>query len=486
MMAFIIICLFSQPMWPTFQFNNQRTARSPYMGPEEADILWTYAPGGGITWSSPVIGEDGTIYFGSQDGNLYAINPDGTLKWTYGTNGAIQSSPAIGADGTIYIGSDDGNLYAIEDSITYGKLRWKHEVINPQYPPRGPIMIADGTIYVAAGHLEALDENGNLKWDYNTGISGSPHGTALSHDGSTIYVEHATISDYYLTSLDTSGSINWERDIGAAPIDFSNSTPTVGSDGVIYFPTGYGGPLYAINPNSIIKWNCPGLGDLRYTSPAIGAGDTIYMAGGFGKNFHAIAPAGTKVWTFNTTNYVLSSPIIDGNGTIYIASYDTLYAINPDGTVKWTLQVESPTVSTPAMDTSGNIYICSATRLYAIGPEIGIAERPNSKSVKDFSLQIYPNPFSKKTEIRWTSGTGHSALGESAITNDQYPMTISIYNVSGRLIKSFSLFTPHSSLISSVSWDGTDDSGHRVPAGIYFVQLKTDNYKRAEQVVLLR
>ncbi|HEC77976.1 MAG TPA: hypothetical protein ENI34_02395, partial [candidate division WOR-3 bacterium] len=82
---------------------------------------------------------------------------------------------------------------------------------------------------------------------------------------------------------------------------------------------------------------------------------------------------------------------------------------------------------------------------------IGIAERPNSKSVKDFSLQIYPNPFSKKTEIRWTSGTGHSALGESAITNDQYPMTISIYNVSGRLIKSFSLFTPHSSLISSVS-----------------------------------
>ncbi|MCL5283436.1 MAG: PQQ-binding-like beta-propeller repeat protein, partial [Armatimonadetes bacterium] len=63
--------------------------------------------------SSPAIGADGTVYVGSEGYNLYAIKPDGTLKWKYQTGG-IGSSPAIGADGTVYVGSADHNLYAIK------------------------------------------------------------------------------------------------------------------------------------------------------------------------------------------------------------------------------------------------------------------------------------------------------------------------------------------------------------------------------------
>ena len=50
---------------------------------------------------------------GSGDNNLYAFNPDGTLKWSYTTGEGVLSSPAIGSDGTIYVGSWDKNLYAI-------------------------------------------------------------------------------------------------------------------------------------------------------------------------------------------------------------------------------------------------------------------------------------------------------------------------------------------------------------------------------------
>ena len=37
----------------------------------------------------------------------------GSLKWYYQTGYYIESSPAIGSDGTVYVGSDDYYLYAI-------------------------------------------------------------------------------------------------------------------------------------------------------------------------------------------------------------------------------------------------------------------------------------------------------------------------------------------------------------------------------------
>jgi outer membrane protein assembly factor BamB len=38
--------------------------------------------------------------------NLYALNPDGSQKWSFTTGHDVDSSPAIGTDGTIYVGSD--------------------------------------------------------------------------------------------------------------------------------------------------------------------------------------------------------------------------------------------------------------------------------------------------------------------------------------------------------------------------------------------
>ena len=38
-----------------------------------------------MIYSSPALGADGTIYVGSEDDNLYAINPDGTQQWAFAT-----------------------------------------------------------------------------------------------------------------------------------------------------------------------------------------------------------------------------------------------------------------------------------------------------------------------------------------------------------------------------------------------------------------
>jgi outer membrane protein assembly factor BamB len=57
-----------------------------------------------------VVGSDGTVYVGSQDGFVYALHADGTLQWRYDTDdgvagerSVIQASPALGGNGTLYI-----------------------------------------------------------------------------------------------------------------------------------------------------------------------------------------------------------------------------------------------------------------------------------------------------------------------------------------------------------------------------------------------
>src|SRR5688572_25776099 len=63
--------------------------------------------------SSPAISPDGTIYFGTFYGKLWAVNPDGTRKWVFKTGKEIKSSPAVGADGTICFGCRDRKFYAV-------------------------------------------------------------------------------------------------------------------------------------------------------------------------------------------------------------------------------------------------------------------------------------------------------------------------------------------------------------------------------------
>ena len=77
---------------------------------------WSYSVGGIIN-STPAIGDDGKIYFGSFDDKLYCLNPDGTLNFGINLSSPVTtfdlwSSPAI-RNGNLYIGSYDGNLYSV-------------------------------------------------------------------------------------------------------------------------------------------------------------------------------------------------------------------------------------------------------------------------------------------------------------------------------------------------------------------------------------
>jgi len=131
--------------WPMFRQNLNHTGLSPYDTTTSLGIQkWNFSTGGNV-FSSPVIATDGTIYVGSDDNKLYAINPDGTQKWNFTTGGGVKSSPAIGSDGIIYVGSTDFMLYAINID---GTQKWNFPTGSSvvSSPAIGP----DGTIYIGS------------------------------------------------------------------------------------------------------------------------------------------------------------------------------------------------------------------------------------------------------------------------------------------------------------------------------------------------
>lgn len=74
------------------------------INPVNGSVKWSYDNSGNIRGGTPCNSIDGTIYFGTDSGWIYAINPDGTEKWSKHIGSRIESAPAIGEDGIVYTG----------------------------------------------------------------------------------------------------------------------------------------------------------------------------------------------------------------------------------------------------------------------------------------------------------------------------------------------------------------------------------------------
>ncbi len=76
----------------------------------------------GMIFSSPVV-SNGSIYFGSDDSCLYALDTLGHNKWIFKCDGILRSAPAV-MDTLVYINTYGGTLYAI--NTTTGLQTWKY------------------------------------------------------------------------------------------------------------------------------------------------------------------------------------------------------------------------------------------------------------------------------------------------------------------------------------------------------------------------
>lgn len=197
--SFLIFALFFAPInaiaadWPMWRADSGRTALSPDALPEDLSVKWVrQLPPLEPAYRHPRLGFDGgyepviaagrLFLASSLNDSVTAYNAStGELIWRFYTGGPVRFAP-VAHDGKLYFGSDDGHVYCL--NANDGTENWRFQAVpSPRtvlgnrrvisvWPIRGGPVVADGTLYFAAGvwpfegvFVYALDpETGDVKW----------------------------------------------------------------------------------------------------------------------------------------------------------------------------------------------------------------------------------------------------------------------------------------------------------------------------------
>lgn len=277
-------------------------------------LKWSYE-NPGLIWSSPAIAEDGTIYVADWAFKLHAMNPDGHRIWVFNAGDPISTSPNIAEDGTIYVGTMDGDLFAVNPD---GTEQWRLDLVGSLIS--SPAIGQDGTIYIGttSNRFYAVEPNGNLKWQFSASqFKGNP---SIGNDG-TIY---APCFNGYLYAFYPNGTVKWQASTGEG---IAGAGVAIAQDGTIYIGTEM---LRAYYPNGTLKWSTSLQDGVYGTVPAVSADGTIYIMDGF--SLMAVDSDGNIKWQKQIANYEsFSSPCIGEDGTIYVGTSWR----NHDGTINW-------------------------------------------------------------------------------------------------------------------------------------------------------
>lgn len=273
-------------------------------------VVWEYATSAATYGAGPVVGADGTIYFGTEDtaGSFFAISSSGAKRWDKSLGAAVKAAPAVTSDGTLYVLTDGGVLHAL-DAAT-GSEKW----VQTQSGNAGGVAVdKDGTVYMGtATGIWAYTENGTLKWASEEAHTVTERGGSLAIGDGILY---ATL----------------KGKAGCAAVDAATGRT------LWKYTTGYGDCYH----------------------PVVDAAGTVYFcekAGGL----YAVGSDGTAKWTDETEkNYTYSGFALDIEGNAYISQYASpfdLLSFDAAGGRHVATSIGAQTMSPVTIGADGRIY----------------------------------------------------------------------------------------------------------------------------------
>lgn len=238
----------------------------------QGQLKWEYKAAGSIR--SPSIDDGGNLYCGAAPLVLYALDKNGQKKWEFKPEGDLSlyegmfpwincmQSPSIGDDGTLYTGSqvspgitstgqqipdysmpDKGKLYAVTPD---GQKKWDYA--SGSYATMTPTIGTDGTLYAGTSicQVVALNADGSIKWVFNSGeTSTCPFifSPSIGKDG----LLYAATSSAKMFCLSPDGSEKWRYAAETTNISTGSNNmtpPALAPDGTL-FSTLYQGKVLA-------------------------------------------------------------------------------------------------------------------------------------------------------------------------------------------------------------------------------------------------
>jgi len=327
--------------WPMFRGGQRLLGRAQGALPDSMVLVWKFKTDGAIK-SSPAI-DDGLVFIGSDDGNIYAIDlRTGGRVWAYKTGDAVEAVPCV-VDGSVFVGSYDTFLYALDAKS--GSLKWKYEtgaqILGAANWTRSP----DGQrTWILVGSYDSklycLDSaNGEVVWTYETDsyINGSPavgEGKVI-FGGCDAMIHVVAVADGSKVTQIDAGSF-----IAASAAIFEGQVYVGNYDNVF---------INADIDAGEIVWRYTDADYPFFSSPAVG--QNVVVFGGRDNRLHCIGRNdGKVVWTFQTLGEVDSSPVICGDKVVVGAEDGRLYVIRlSDGSEVWSYEIGQPVTSSPAV-----------------------------------------------------------------------------------------------------------------------------------------
>jgi len=377
--------------WPSFRRDNRNTGHAP----DEPGVAgrpeqkWNVSTDAGV-WSSPVV-VDGSLYIGSMDGTVYAIDTaTGDVDWTYQADGPIESTPAVAGD-SVYVGSLDKHVYCLDAET--GTEQWSYETAglihgsptvdrSTVYIGSGALVIEEILEYMEANDVEqegsglyALDrKTGELVWRRFTGhlISSTP---AVVDSAVFIGLIGKDDSRSMVASVDAAdGERRWEYETDSEVL----SSPTVRSNTV--YAGDYGGFVYALSAETgDPDWEFPiQSGQIRgstaVTEDAVYVPVSRYEVADPNPALVSLSRTGEEQWAhvIPGARQMGSSPCATSDavyvGTHYREGGGGMYAVDHDGNRLWgrELRIGEGVGSSPAVIGETLYYGAADNTVYAL------------------------------------------------------------------------------------------------------------------------